>query len=406
MMPKHSEKILVVDGDTEVLDLIAEQALKPQGYNVLTAADGTTALQIALRNSPDIILAALDLPGLSGRDLLAALRSQGFESTIIALGPRGVESQALQAFRLGAKDYLGKPVREAELISTLDHALREVRLRREREQLSEKLTSANQQLEKRVKELTTIYGIGKAVTAITNLNQLFSRLVEGALFVTEAEIGWLLITDDASGKLILRAGKNLPNISTIKVNQPWDDGISSLLVLSGEGITLGGQALAKLRAGQVVKAAGAVPIKAKDKVIGVLVVGNRTGRPFTERDQAMLSAVADYATISIVNARLINTMEARLQSLQLAGEEQSKAVKQKEEALQRAGTQLRAPLLQARGTLDQLVRGQLGPLSPHQAEAVHAAIERIAAMQRILDEVNPPNKIPAAGGPPPAASGR
>jgi two-component system NtrC family sensor kinase len=399
MMPKPSEKILVADGDVGVLDLIGEQALKPQGYQVFTAAEGTSALQLALRNSPDIIITALDLPGLSGRDLLAALRSQGFESTIIALGPRGAETQALQAFRLGAKDYLGKPVREAELISSLDHALREVRLRREREQLAEKLSTANQQLEKRVKELTTIYGIGKAVTAITNLAQLFNRLVEGALFVTEGEIGWLLVTDESMGKLVLRAGKNLPNISSIRLNQPWDDGISSLLVLSGEGITLAGQALAKLRAGQVVKAAVAVPIKAKDKVIGVLVVGNRTGRPFSDRDQSMLSAVADYATISIVNARLIQGMEARVQTLQLATEEQNKAFKQKEENLQRISAQLRAPLLQARGTLDQLARGQWGALSPHQAEAVHAAIERIAALQRLVDEINP--NRPAAPAPTP-----
>ena len=399
LMALNSEKILVVDGDAEVVDLIAQQVLKPQGYQVATAQDGATALQLALKMSPDIILTALDLPGLSGRDLLAALRSQGFETTIIATGPKGAEIQALQAFRLGAKDYLTKPLREAELVATIDHALEEVRLRREREQLSQKLAGANQQLEKRVKELTTLYGIGKAVTAITHLAQLFGRLVEGGMFVTEAEVGWLLLADESTGKLILRAGKNLPSLSSIKLNQAWDDGVSSLLMLSGEGITLAGPALAKLRAGQVVKAAVAVPIKARDKVIGVILMGNRSGRPFTERDQAMLSAVADYAVIAIVNARLFSAMESRVHSLQLAYDEQVKNHRQLEERLQRLGQQLLAPLGQAQGALQRLAGGETGSLTPLQVEVVRAALDRLAASQRTLDEIAPADRSasPAAG---------
>jgi len=131
-MPRQNEKILVVDDDPDVLKLVAQQVLAPQGYQVGTAADGNTALQLALKMSPDILIVSLNLPGLSGKDLLAALRSQGFESIIIATGPKGSEHDALQAFRLGAKDYLTKPLREAELVSSIDHALEEVRLRRER----------------------------------------------------------------------------------------------------------------------------------------------------------------------------------------------------------------------------------------------------------------------------------
>ena len=396
MAPKQGEKILVVDDDTEVLDLVVQQVLMPQGYQVETARDGATALQSALRVTPDIIITCLDLPGLSGRDLMAALRSQGFESTIIATGPRGADSHALQAFRLGAKDYLGKPLREAELVATIDRALSEVRLRREREQLTVKLATANQQLEKRVKELTTLAGIGRAVTAVTALSQLFGRLLEAGLFVTEAEIGWLMLAEENSGRPILRAGKGLPNLSSIRLNQPWDDGITSLLMLSGEGLTLAGSPLGRLRAGQVVKAAVAMPLKAKDRVLGVIVAGNKTGKPFTERDQAMLSAVADYAVIGIVNGRLFQAMEARVHNLQQAFDEQVKNNLRKDESLKQVAQHLRAPVLQARGTLEPLVHGQAGTLAPHQAEAIHAALERLAAMQRMVEEVSAAQPAPAA----------
>lgn len=393
MLSKQSEKILVVDSDREVVNLIADQVLAPLGYQVATAHDGPTALQIMLQMAPDILITALDLPGLSGRDLLTAMHSQGIETIIVATGPRGAEAQAMQAFRLGAKDYLTKPLREAEVVSSIDRALGEVRLRRERQQLADKLASANQQLEKRVKELTTLAGIGKAVTALTSLSQLFTRLLEAGMFVTEGEVGWLLVSDDNSGKPILRAARNLPTTGTFKLNQPWDDGLSSLIMLSGEALSLAGAPLARLRAGQVVKSVVAVPLKARDTVVGVLVVGSKTGRPFTERDQAMLSAVADYAVIAMINGRLFSTMEARVHALQATYDELAKTSARKDDAWRATSEQLRQPLVHARGALEQLARGQ--GLSAPQTQALAAALDRLNAAQRLIEDFAAPSQSAA-----------
>jgi GAF domain-containing protein len=174
------------------------------------------------------------------------------------------------------------------------------------------------------------------------------------------------------------------------VNQPWDDGISSLLILSGEGLVLAGPALARLRAGQVVKAAVAVPLKAKEKVIGVIVAGNRTGKPFTERDQAMLSAVADYAVIAIINGWLFQAMEARVQTLQRAYDDQVNANLRKDAEVARTAEQLKTPLAQMRTTLEPLVHGQVGAVSPRQAEIVHAALDRLSALERQIDALRAP----------------
>ena len=388
-MAKLSEKILVVDDDPAVLDLVAEQLLKPQGYQVATAQDGNTALKIALEMTPDIMIASLDIPGLSGKDLLAALRTQGFESTIIATGPKGSEGQMLQALRLGAKDYLTKPLREAELVSSVDHALAEVKLRQEREILTQRLAGANQQLERRVKELTTLYTIGKAVTSSTELSQLFGKLVEGALFVTEAEVGWISQADEAAGQLILRATKGMPLGSNIKVNQPWDDGLSSFLLMSGEPMSLAGEPLTKMRAGQVVKSACAVPIKAKDQVMGVIAVGNKSGKPFAERDQAMLSAVADYASIALVNARLFQALEERARTLQQSYDALAIASSDQKAlaVLQNTARELGGPLAQGRTIVDQLLRGGAGTLTPQLVDALRAAAERLDAMQRMLEQL-------------------
>ncbi len=382
-MPKQIEKILVAEGDADVLDLIAQQVLVPLGYPVATAQNGPAALQSALKLQPDIIVAALDLPGRSAFDLLTALRSQKSHSLVIVLGPKGSENHMLHSFRLGAKDFLIKPIREAELVTALDRALDELRLRREREQLAHKLTAANQQLEKRLKELTTLFGIGKAVTAITDLTQLFSRLLEGALLVTESDVGWLLLTEEGgAGKLILRATKNVPPLAGLKLNQPWDDGLSPLLVLSGEGIHIAGEPLAKMAAGQIVKAAVASPIKAKDRVMGVLVTGHKAGRPFTDRDQAMLSAVADYASIALVNARLFQELETRARALQKSYDELARGGSPEMVAKLKEVT---GWLLQLRTSLDAVLRGEIGPLTHRQAEALRLIADRLEAARRSAD---------------------
>lgn len=383
-MAKQIEKILVAEGEAEVLDLVAQQVLVPMGYPVATAQNGPAALQTALKMQPDIIIAALDLPGLSAFDLLTALRSQKSHSLVIVLGPKGSESHMLQAFRLGAKDFLLKPVREAELVTALDRALEELRLRRDREQLAHKLTAANQQLEKRIKELTTLYGIGKAVTAITDLAQLFSRLLEGALMVTESEVAWLLLVEDGTQKLILRATKNIPALAGLKLNQPWEDGLSPLLMLSGEGIHIAGEPLAKMPAGQIAKAAVAAPIKARDQVIGVLVAGNKTGRPFTDRDQALLSAVADYASVALVNARLFQELETRARALQKSYDDLARSGGPPAEAAARL-KEAAGWLTQLSVSLDALLRGELGPVSYKQAEALRLILDRLELVRKTVE---------------------
>ena len=322
MMPNAQRgRVLVVDDDPDVLDLLARQVLQPLGYLVQTADDGGAAIQHALNFAPDLIVASLTLPGLSGKDLLVALRSQGMEVPMLVTAPEGMEAAAIQAFRLGARDYLVKPLREAEVVSAVERALGEVRLRNERHQLAEQLGESNRELERRVRELTSLYGIGKAVTSTTNQSQLFAKLVDSSLYVTEADLGWVLLIEDRSKQLVLRAQRNLPPAVAAKLHHPWDDGVSSLVMLSGETLNIYGEGLSKFKMARMGKAALIAPIKVRDQVIGVICVARQEHRPFSERSQAMLEAVADYASISLVNARLFQALEERARRLQKAIED-------------------------------------------------------------------------------------
>ncbi len=310
------ERILIVDEDLDVLDLLSRQVLIPLGYEVATADDTGSAIQQAVSFSPDLIIASLTLPGLSGKDLLVALRSQGVEVSMLVTAAEGMEAHAIQAFRLGARDYLVKPLREAEALAAIERVVKESRLMHERQQLSAQLAESHRKLERRVRELTTLFGIGKVVTSTTNLSQLFSKILEGGLYVAEAEMGWILLKDDASGQLILRAQQGLPEALAAKLHKRWEDGVSSLVLLSGETLRIHGEGLARFKLSKLGKAAMIVPLKVRDRPIGVICVARREPHPFSGRAQEMLEAVGDYASISLVNARLFQALESRAQELQ------------------------------------------------------------------------------------------
>jgi two-component system NtrC family sensor kinase len=326
---QEKERILIVDEDPEVLDLLSRQLLKPMGYQVSSASDAGIAIQQAINFNPDLIVASLTLPGLSGKDLLVALRSQGMEVPVLVTAHEGMEADAIQAFRLGAEDYLVKPLREAEVVTTVERALKEIRLRYERSRLAQQLAESNQKLERRVRELTTMYGIGKAVTSVTHQGRLFDMLIESSLSVTEADMGWVVLQDDNQEELVLRAHQGLPESFSGQVHNTWDDGISSLVMLSHEPLSIYGEGLSKFQLAQFATSALIVPIKVRDQPIGVIAVARKQARPFTEANQRMLQALADYASISLVNVRLFQALEGRAEHLQKVLDETHRQVERR-----------------------------------------------------------------------------
>jgi len=112
-----SLRILVVDDETAVTDLIGYN-LQKSHYEVLTAHDGETALQIAHESAPDLILLDLMLPKIDGLDVCRELRKTS-EVPIIMITARGEETDRVIGLELGADDYLCKPFSMRELLARI-----------------------------------------------------------------------------------------------------------------------------------------------------------------------------------------------------------------------------------------------------------------------------------------------
>jgi two-component system NtrC family sensor kinase len=310
------DRVLVVDEDQEVLQLITKQVLEPLGYLTAAASNTDDAIHQTLDFEPDLIIASLALPGLSGKDLIVALRSRGIEIPVLVTAHEGMEEDAIQAFRLGARNFLLKPLREAEVVSAVEHSLDENRLRKERQNLADQITLSNRQLEQRVRELSTLYSIGQAVTSMTSQPDLFSKLVDESVSVTNADMGWIMLLDDASGELVLKAQNGFPPEIAGQLHQTWEDGLSSTVMQSEEALLADGDKLTQFELAQYAKSAMVSPMKVHAKAAGVIGVAREGARSFDEREQAMLTAVADYASLSLVNVRLFQALATRTKKLE------------------------------------------------------------------------------------------
>jgi two-component system NtrC family sensor kinase len=384
-MRTSRERILLVESDPEISDLISRQTLQTMGYQVQVARAASQAIQDVGRFLPDIIITNLNLPDLSGKDMLVALNSQGISAPVIVIAQKGMESDLIQAFRLGASDYLLWPMREAEIVSAVERVLKQVRARRERETLARQLKQTNDELQQRVRELTTIFAIGKAVTSITNQRELFEKIVEGAVYVTEADAGWLLLREEHTKVFNLAAQRNLPKPIAAKINQPWDDGISSLVALSGETLSISGEPLQRFKVAQLGQSALVVPVKLKKEVVGLLVVVRKEPHPFNPSNRTLLEAVADYASISLVNAGLFRALEERARSLQQAAESARASEQEKLDMIRALQRDLSQPVSSALKSVNAMLTGETTRLNATQKTVLRNTLSALQSAQSLVD---------------------
>jgi len=127
-------KILVVD-DEHLIRWSLEQNLKKQGYEVVSAGNGEDALRIAREEQPDLMLLDIQLPGISGLEVLEKIKEQDEEIIVIMVTAHGALETAVHAMRLGAYDYINKPFNLDEMAIVIRKALETSDLRREVQRL-------------------------------------------------------------------------------------------------------------------------------------------------------------------------------------------------------------------------------------------------------------------------------
>lgn len=305
------ETILVVDDNRQISSFLVGSVLPSLGYQTLVAYDGKSALEIVRKHHRyiDLMLLDLQLPDYSGLDILRKLATENLTVPAILFTAHGSEQVAVEAFRLGAQDYLNKPVDVDILSVTIARALTNTRLRKEKDRL-------NVQLKEQVNWLTVLSRVSKSITSSLNIDDVLRRIVEAGVLLTRADEGFLALLDQSSGQLYLRAVKNIDEDKINTMRLPVTDSLSGKVIRDARPLrsTQGEDNPLKVSTGFLVYSLVHVPLLSKGVPLGVLAVDNRTTRRgFSATDEAMLISLADFAAVALENAKLYEQATLELQ---------------------------------------------------------------------------------------------
>ncbi len=196
---KHKFTVLVVDDEEPILRVM-QANLEREGFIVKTATDGQAALGILQSDSVDTIIADYLMPQMNGLELLHRMREMGVDIPMIIVTAYGTIEQAVQAMKMGAFNYLTKPINYDELISIVHKAVEQRALTMEVQRLRQEITSQ--------------YGFDQIVGQNEKMQQIFALIQD----VAETDATVLIRGETGTGKeLIARA----LHFNSSRKNQPF-----------------------------------------------------------------------------------------------------------------------------------------------------------------------------------------
>src|SRR2546422_2044562 len=130
--------ILVVDDELGILDVL-RILLKGEGFDVVTAQGGKAGLEALKTSAPDIVLTDIKMPGVTGTDILAAVREQDPETPVILMTAQASLQSAIQAVNQGAFYYIQKPFSNDDLVAICRRAAEQRLLKAENKQLKQEI---------------------------------------------------------------------------------------------------------------------------------------------------------------------------------------------------------------------------------------------------------------------------
>ncbi len=301
-MAQSQEQILVVVSDGQVSFLL-DRVLKSMGYDVQVITDKASALKSLDMHIPALVVVGEKLNDMPGLDFAADLLRRNPSMPIILFVQHDSPEMLKSAMRLGVNEYLTMPLRTEDVTRAVKGTLELAKLRRDATILESR--RATQNLQRRLDELETLERLGRTITSSLDLDSVLSTIVDAAVELTGAEEGSLLLLDEETGDLYMRASRNFQDEFVRTFRLPIKDTLAGSVIRSGQPVLLDENTPQKIKTAYLVQSLLYVPLAVSGRTFGVMGVDNRSNRlPFTNHHLKLLSALAEFAVIALENSRL------------------------------------------------------------------------------------------------------
>jgi two-component system NtrC family sensor kinase len=305
--------ILLAMEDSPALGLL-ERALRASGYVVSIAQDAETVDRFLLESAPVVMLVSQNLQGHTGIGVGKKALERFPTLPILLYAERDDVSLFKEAIRAGLSDFLYPPLRIDDIVEIVKR--NQKRAIQMGDWVRREVRRSTASLEKRMDEMEALIKLGRTVNSSLDTDSVLTSVVTAAVELTGAEEGQLLLLDEETSELYMRAGRNFEENFARTFRLPVKDSIAGQVIHTGEPVSFCQDSPSKIKTAYLVYALIYVPLRIGERVVGVLGVDNRQNkRPFTQHNELIMSVLADYAVIALENAKAFESTEQERQKL-------------------------------------------------------------------------------------------
>lgn len=288
------EKILVVDDEEMIRDL-CYHILTTEGYLVTTAPNGTAAYEALSRNDVDMLVTDIKMPGMDGLELFERVKQLNQDIVTIFITGHGTLDTAIESLMRGVDGFVLKPFTQEELLGAVERAITRSRLQNENI---------------RLKALIPLFEISKLLVTEIDLANLFKIITEVLVQEFSVDRVSLMLIDEASGDLLIRASHGLPTDMAMKARRKTGEGVAGLVLKNKKPliITAGKHpdqdVMAAINREDMLSSSMSAPLIGKNKAFGVLNVSKFSGAPFSASDLQVVLILSSQVVTAMENAAL------------------------------------------------------------------------------------------------------
>ena len=197
-MTDCKEKILIADDDPNIVKILKDR-LDKKGFQVITAFNGEEAFTITKSESPSIVILDLQMPRMSGMDVLRKINSSHLEVTTVVLTAYGTIDVAVKAMKQGAYDFIQKPVDFAHLEIVINKALERIYLKKKSERLESQLQDSEEEISYLRREIGGEYDFSRIIGRNKELQEILKTIKK----IVDQKSTIIILGESGTGKELL-----------------------------------------------------------------------------------------------------------------------------------------------------------------------------------------------------------
>jgi putative nucleotidyltransferase with HDIG domain len=288
------EKILVVDDEDMIRDL-CYHILSEEGYLVSVVSNGTKALEELDHMPVDLLITDIKMPGIDGLELFERVKAKKQDIVTIFITGHGTLDTAIESLMRGVDGFVLKPFTQEELLGAVDRAISRSRLQKENI---------------RLKALIPLFEISKLLVTEIDLPHLFKLITEVLIHEFTIDRVSLMLMDESSGTLTIRASHGLPTDMALKSRRKIGEGVSGLVLKYRKPLIISAgkhpdqEVMEAINLENMPASSMSVPLIGKNKLFGVLNVSKFSGPPFTTSDLQIVLILSSQVVTAMENAAL------------------------------------------------------------------------------------------------------